>query len=154
MQAVADNGRWTGPRLRFLPIVLVLAIGMGIIYLAFFLAGLMQHAFGSAAWPDWLHITIAEAFELLFALIGIAVAGRFLRSADFGLRWPPGRTYIGWAAFWGLAFALIMLVADHWPQLIHLRPPPTPEAPTPANRNGSQADDPTCCRLNPRASWK
>src|SRR5262249_41758685 len=27
-------------------------------------------------------------------------------------------------------------------------------APTPAHRNGSQADEPTCCRLNPRASWK
>ena len=136
MQAAAENGRWVGPRLRFLPVVLVLAIGMAVIYLAFFLAGILAHVTGPAAWPDWLHITIAETFELLFALIGIAVARRLLKNADFGLRWPPGRTYVGWAAFWGLAFALIMLAADHWPELIQLKGPPVPEASTPANIAG------------------
>ena len=31
---------------------------------------------------------------------------------------------------------------------------PPPSAPMPAQRNGSHADHPICCRLNPRASWK
>lgn len=137
MQAAADSGRWIGPRLRLLPILLVLVLGMGVIYLAFFLAALIGHAAGPGAhWPDWLHITIAETFELLFALVAIAVARRLLGNADFGLRWPPGRTYIGWAVFWGLAFAVIMLVADHWPALIASKAPPPPEAPTAANIAG------------------
>lgn len=136
MQAAAGNDRWVGPRLRFLPIVLVLAIGMAVVFAAFFLAGVVQRALGPGAWPDWLHISVAETFELLFALMGIAVARRLLRRADFGLRWPSDRTYIGWAAFWGLAFAVIMLIADHWPALIHLKAPPVPEAPTPLNIAG------------------
>jgi membrane protease YdiL (CAAX protease family) len=128
---------WTGPRLRLLPILLVLAIGMAIIALAFFITGRISLALGPGVhWPDWLNITTAEAFELLFALFGIAVAGRISANADLGLRWPPGRTYVGWAVFWGLAFALIMLVADHWPALIHLKAPPVPEAPTPVNIAG------------------
>lgn len=135
--AVAEPPRWVGPRLKFLPIVLVLIVGMVALQLAFLaVREISQKATPGAHWPIWLSITLAETFELILALIGIAIARRLLRDADFGVRWPPGRTYLGWAVFWGLAFALIMLVADHWPALIHLRPPEVPEAATPMNIAG------------------
>jgi CAAX protease family protein len=135
METAAENPRWIGPRLKFLPIALVLAIGVIIVFAAFYLSAVFMHLSG-VPWPQWLTLIVAEAFELLFALIGIAIAGRLLSGADFGLRWPPGRSYIGWGAFWGLLFALIMLVADHWPQLIAMRPPMAPEQPTPVNVAG------------------
>jgi membrane protease YdiL (CAAX protease family) len=134
METAADDARWVGPRLRVLPILLVLAIGLVIVFAAFSLAAVVHHQFGPTVhWPAWLNITIAETFELAFALIGIAIARRLIPGADFGLRWPPKRTYLGWAVFWGLAFALIMLVADHWPSLIALHAPEPPEAPTTIN---------------------
>jgi membrane protease YdiL (CAAX protease family) len=137
MEAVADQARWTGPRLKLLPILLVLAMGFAAIYAAFFAADAIRHGFGPEAhWPDWLRLVVAEAFELFLALIGIAAAKRLLPNADFGLRWPPGRTYLGWAAFWGLAFALIMLLADHWPELVAMKPPGVPEQPTATNIAG------------------
>jgi uncharacterized protein len=137
MDSAADQARWAGPRLRVLPILLVLAIGVAVVYAAFFLAAVVRHQFGPTVhWPAWLNITIAEAFELAFALIGIAIARKFIPKADFGLRWPPKRTYLGWAIFSGLAFALIMLVADHWPSLIALRAPEPPETPTTVNVAG------------------
>lgn len=137
MDESSDTLRWIGPRLRLLPIFLVLVIGVVAVFVAFAASALiMRSATPGAMWPSWLTITVAETFELLIALIGIATARRFLRNADFGIRWPQGRTYLGSAIFWGLAFALIMLVADHWRALIHLKPPPTPESPTPVNIAG------------------
>jgi membrane protease YdiL (CAAX protease family) len=129
--------RWAGPRLRLLPIILVLLVGFVILNLAGLAARALMHGTAPGAeWPIWLRITVAETFELLLALVGIAVAKRFLPPANFGLRWPTGPTYLGWAVFWGLAFAVIMLFADHWPQLTALKPPPVPEAATPINVAG------------------
>ncbi|HYX45293.1 MAG TPA: CPBP family intramembrane glutamic endopeptidase [Sphingomicrobium sp.] len=132
MEAVADQARLSGPRLRVLPILLVLVLGIAVIFGAFAAADFIQYSMG-ARWPDWLRLIVAEAFELILALVGIAIAGKLLPNADFGLRWPPGRTYLGLALFWGVAFALIMLVADHWPALIALKSPGVPEEPTTKN---------------------
>jgi membrane protease YdiL (CAAX protease family) len=137
MVAAADRRRWTGPRLRLLPILLVLVIGILIVFAAFFASGQLMKAFAPGGkWPGWLSITTAETFELILGLIGIAIARRVLPDADFGLRWPPGRTYVRWAVFWGLAFALIMLAADYWPELIAGKAPAPPEAPTAVNIAG------------------
>lgn len=137
MEIAANAARWDGPRLRLLPILLVLVLGMATLSLSGLATGAVMHAIApDAHWPQWLSISVAETFELIIALIGIAVARRLLTNADFGLRWPPRRTYLGWAAFWGLAFALIMLVADHWPSLFALKPPPVPEVATPLNVAG------------------
>lgn len=137
MNEQSDRGRWVGPRLRLWPILLVLALGFGALRLSGLATGaLMHHLTPGTRWPTWLIITVAESFELVLALIGIAIARRVLPDADFALRWPPRRTYLGWAVFWGVAFALIMLVADHWPQLIALKPPPVPETATPLNVAG------------------
>jgi membrane protease YdiL (CAAX protease family) len=135
--AAADTPRWVGPRLKFLPIVLVLVVGWVALQLAFLAVHLITHSTTPPMhWPQWLMLIVAEAFELILALVGIVIAKRLLRDSDFGLRWPPGRTYLGWAIFWGTAFGFIMLVADHWPALIHLRAPDVPEAATPVNIAG------------------
>jgi membrane protease YdiL (CAAX protease family) len=134
----AESPRWVGPRLRFLPIVLVLVIGMVALELGFLAVHfVMVGATPGEHWPQWLVLTFAETLELILALVGIAIAKRLLPRADFGLRWPVrGRTYLGAAVFWGTAFGLIMLFADHWPALIHMRPPPVPETATPVNIAG------------------
>ena len=133
----ARNGWWIGPRLRILPIILVLVLGWGALQLAFLATHAIAHSpIANGRWPQWLDLIIAEAFELILALVGIAIASRILPNADFGLRRPPARTYVGWAIFWGLAFAVIMLVADSWPELIALRAPAPPEPPTAANVAG------------------
>jgi uncharacterized protein len=133
----ARTGWWVGPRLRILPIILVLVLGWGALQLAFLATHAIVHSrIGNPQWPQWLDLIIAEGFELVLGLVGIAIARRILPNADFGLRWPPARTYVGWAVFWGVAFALIMLVADAWPELIALKAPAPPEPPTAANVAG------------------
>jgi len=133
----ARTGWWVGPRLRILPIILVLVLGWGALQLAFLATHAIVHSrIGNPHWPQWLDLIIAEAFELILGLVGIAIARRALPNADFGLRWPPARTYLGWAVFWGLAFGLIMLVADSWPELIALKAPAPPRPATAANVAG------------------
>ena len=136
--ASVESARWVGPRLRVLPIVLVLVLGMVALEVAFVAVHFVTiGATPNVHWPQWLVLTFAETVELIFALVGIAIAKRVLPKADFGLRWPAaGRTYLGSAIFWGVAFGVIMLLADQWPALIHLQPPEVPEAATPVNIAG------------------
>jgi hypothetical protein len=137
MSETTASGFWTGPRLRLLPILLVLVLGWGALQLAFLAAhGVIHAVTPGGQWPQWLRLILAEAFELVLALIAIAIARRILPNADFGLRWPRGRSYLGAAVFWGTAFGLIMLIADDWPALIHLQPPEVPEAATALNIAG------------------
>lgn len=134
MSETAETGFWSGPRLRFLPVLLVFVLGTAAVFAAFAASAFVMHKVSpEARWPQWLSLIVAEAFELLLALAGIAVTRRLIRGADFGLRWPPKRSYLGWAVFWGLAFAVIMLIADHWPELMRMHAPPVPEKATPVN---------------------
>jgi hypothetical protein len=50
---------------------------------------------------------------LTFALIGISIARRRLPHADFCLRRPRGKAWIGRSIAWAAAFAAIMVLADH-----------------------------------------
>jgi uncharacterized protein len=105
---------WEGPRLRVLPILLTLFIGLAIIGVSFTLAIIILRHVDAPLIPRlWPVLTIAEAFEFGFALLGIAVARRFLKDATFGIRWPPGRTRVGLAVVWGVLFGIIMLIVDH-----------------------------------------
>ena len=105
---------WEGPRLRVLPILLTLFIGLAIIAVSFTLAIIILRHVDAQLIPRlWPLVTIAEAFEFGFALLGIAVARRFLKGATFGIRWPPGRTRVGLAVVWGVLFGIIMLIVDH-----------------------------------------
>ena len=66
----------------------------------------------------WVFVALATLFQILTGLTALAVMRRVLPQADNHLRWPPGKTYVGFAVLVGVAMGLIMLVADYWPQLL------------------------------------
>jgi membrane protease YdiL (CAAX protease family) len=66
----------------------------------------------------WVFMGLAMLLQASAGVIGILVMQRLLPQSDGHLRWPPGRTYLLPAVGIGLAMALIMLVADYWPQLL------------------------------------
>src|SRR5260370_25523746 len=81
---------WEGPRLRVLPILLTLFIGLAIIAVSFTLAIIILRHVDAQFIPRlWPLLTIAETFECGFALLRIAVARSFLNAATFGIRLPP-----------------------------------------------------------------
>ncbi|MEP7209564.1 MAG: CPBP family intramembrane glutamic endopeptidase [Alphaproteobacteria bacterium] len=75
---------------------------------------------GPADWKDrpWIFVTIAILFQAIIGFIAVVVMKRLLPQADAYVRWPPGKSYVGLGLLIGFAMALIMLVADYWPQLL------------------------------------
>lgn len=118
---------WQGPRLRVLPILLAATIGAVVIFASFAAAWtILQHVDARLIARRWPLAAILELFYLAFALIGISIARRWLPHADFAVRWPRGKTLIGKAVFWGIAFAAIMLLSDHGVRLVHGWAPEAP----------------------------
>lgn len=118
---------WQGPRLRVGPILLVTAIGAVIIVVSFAAAmAILQHVDARLIARRWPFAIILELFYLTLSLIGISLARRWLPSADFALRWPRGKTLIGKALVWGIAFGAIMLLADHGARLVRGWAPEAP----------------------------
>jgi len=114
----------TGFRPRVIPILVVIALGLGIPYLAAFAAVASSRLFHTPA-PDgptlpWLYAH--HAFQLAFALAAIAIVKRF-KPFDAGLRWPPGPTYLGPAVLWGAFFGVLMTLVDYAPDLVAMRAP-------------------------------
>src|SRR5271169_321735 len=78
------------------PLVIATLMAAGLPLLAAYLAYFCSRALHTPS-PDgptlpWLYAH--HAFQLLLALIAIAIVKRFV-PADYGLHWPRGRTYIG-----------------------------------------------------------
>jgi hypothetical protein len=113
-----------GLRLKAVPLLVTVAICFGLPYFAAACAVLTSGVIHMGA-PDgpvlhWLYLH--HFFQLLLALIGIAIVKRFV-PADYGLHWPPGKTYIGAAVLWGVFFGVLMPLVDYAPQLLaHQRP--------------------------------
>lgn len=114
----------TRMRFRPMPILIAALLGFALPYLAAFTAALGAHFLrlpsphGSLL--PWLYSQ--HGFQLLWALIAIAIAKRFV-PADYGLHWPREKTYIGAAIGWGLFFGVLMTVVDYAPELIaHTKP--------------------------------
>jgi uncharacterized protein len=126
--APESNGfSWEGPKLRVWPILLVAVIGAVIIVGSFAAAtAILLHVDASLTKRLWPLLIVAELFELFFALVGISVARRYLPNADFAVRWPRGKTLVGKALVWGIAFGGIMLLADHGTRLLHGWAPEAP----------------------------
>ena len=125
---------WEGPRLRVLPILLTLFIGTAIIVgsyaLGVMILGAVDVNLVSRLWPVAI---IAQVFDVGFALLGIAIARRFIKGATFGLRWPRGRSLVGMALVSGVVFGFIMLVVD---QSLALGTTPVAQAHTPVDMAG------------------
>jgi uncharacterized protein len=66
-----------------------------------------------------------HGFQLLVALVVIAILKYRFVAADYGLRWPRGKTYFWAAILWGIFFGILMSVVDYAPHLIaHTKPDP------------------------------
>ena len=123
-------------RLRFVPIVITAALGAGLpvaAAIAAVLSAKLAHIpLVSGDNLRWLFVH--HAFQLALALIVIFILKYWLVPADYGLRWPRGKTYIGPAILWSALFAVLMLVVDNWPHVVSLSKPENPGFPlTPAN---------------------
>ena len=68
-----------------------------------------------------LFLFIQHGFQLLLALIAIAVLKFWLAPADYGLYWPRGKSYILPALLWGLGLAIAVNAGNSWlDSLLHV----------------------------------
>jgi hypothetical protein len=112
-------------RLKPIPILVTAALGFAVPYAAAYLAAFSSKLFHTPSSHGqilpWLYSQ--HGVQLLVALMVIAVLKFWLMPADYGLRWPRGKTYIWPAIFWGVFFGILMTLVDYAPQLIaHTRP--------------------------------
>lgn len=115
-----------GFRLKILPLLIVVVLGVGLPYLAAYLASWSSDFLRtpSPRGPvlPWLYMH--HAIQLLLALIAIAVVKR-LQPADYGLHRPRQKSYFLPAVLWGVFFGIAMTLVDYAPQLLaHSKPDP------------------------------
>lgn len=89
MENIASTPRF---RLRLIPILVVIVLGVGLPILAAILAQIaiarLHLGVTPGSNPAWLYLH--HGFQLALALIAIAIVKRFVR-ADYGLHLPRGR---------------------------------------------------------------
>jgi uncharacterized protein len=114
-------------RFKLIPLLAVIAMGIGIPYLGLALADLSGKwlhtpARGPAGYPlGWLYIQHGGQF--VFALLAIWILKKWLVPADYGLHWPRQKTYFLPAVLWGVFFGVLMTLVDFTPQLLaHAKP--------------------------------
>jgi len=110
-------------RFRLAPLLLVLALGLGLPILGAIIADTLSRvlpvprALGpTLPWLYWQHL-----WQTLLALVAIFAIKR-MRPFDAGLRLPSGPTYFGPAILWGVFFGALMTVVDYWPDLVVRHP--------------------------------
>lgn len=110
-------------RLRLLPLLLVVLLGLGLPILGAIIAEALSHALpvpsmhgATLPWLYWQHL-----WQTLLALVAIVVLRRFM-PFDAGLRWPPEKTYFVPAILWGAFFGVLMTVVDYAPELMARHP--------------------------------
>ena len=92
-------------------------------YAAFFSSKIFHTPSPYGPTLPWLYVQ--HAFQLLVALVVIAILKFRLVPADYGLHWPRGKSYIWPAILWGSFFGVLMTVVDYAPQLLaHTKPDP------------------------------
>ena len=113
-----------GLKLKPIPLLVTIALGIGLPFLGAYLALLTSRVLGMAS-PHgpilhWLYLQ--HAYQCLIALIAIFIVRRFV-PADYGLHWPRDRTYIGPAIFWGVVAGVVMTLVDYAPEIWMHRTP-------------------------------
>ena len=124
-------------RFRLWPIVGAALLMEGLLRLGREPARWLWHQ-GPADWSDrpWIFVSLAITFQALVGLAAIAMMRRLLPQADAHLSMPEkGRAMIGTAIVVGIGMALVMLVADYWPQMLS-RTAPTDYPVDPVNSSG------------------
>jgi hypothetical protein len=68
-------------------------------------------------WLYWQH-----AGQAFLAIVAVLIARRLVPT-DYGLHLPKGKTYLGAAVAWAIAFGVLMTLVDYWPQIMaHAKP--------------------------------
>jgi hypothetical protein len=110
-----------------IPILVTVALGYALPYAAGFAAFYCSKLFHtpSPRGPTLPWLYTQHGFQLLLALIVIAILKFKLVPADYGLHRPRAKTYIWPAVLWGIFFGVLMTLVDYAPQLIaHSKPDP------------------------------
>ncbi len=107
-------------RLKLLPLLLVVALGVGVpiagALMAAGVSSLLHVPVRPGANLRWLYLQ--HAGQLIVSLAVIAILKYRLAPADYGLHWPRGKSYIRPALLWGVFFGILMTVVDYAPQII------------------------------------
>lgn len=121
-------------RLKIVPIVVTVVLGIGLPIVAAVLTGLGAKAFHYSVVPgaNLRFLFIQHGFQFLLALVAIAILKFWLVPADYGLHWPRGKTYILPAILWAASYAVITTALANWSLIVtHTKPdmgfPLTPE---------------------------
>lgn len=124
-------------RLKFLPILYTLLLGLLVLFLAANSTALVEKIFKLPKYADmpWVEIYYGHIAQLFWALVAIAIL-KWVSPGNYGLRWPKGKTYIRAAIMWCLIFAVIMSLSDIIPFVLHHRPPQGHYQLTPINVAG------------------
>jgi uncharacterized protein len=124
-------------RLKPLPIVIAVLLGLGIVALSAITIDIAEHFFGLVERPEmqWISEGYVELAQLFYATIAIGWVRR-LYPGDYGLKWPEGKSYVLQALFWGVLFGIVATLADYAPLLIAHRPPSQPYGLNPTNIAG------------------
>jgi membrane protease YdiL (CAAX protease family) len=108
-----------GLRFRLWPIVLAGVLMQGLLWPAREAARwIFKHDEAVFHHQVWAFVGLAELLQAGAGLLAVLVLRRVLPRADAHLRWPPGRSDVPLAILVGGVMALIMLIADYWPQLL------------------------------------
>lgn len=111
-------------RLKFVPLLVTVLLGLVLTVGSATVAALVNPLLHLASYKQsaLLFLYIQHGFQLLFALIAIAVLKFWLVPADYGLHWPRGKTYILPAILWGIVFATLVAAGGTWlDSTLHLK---------------------------------
>lgn len=113
---MADSGSEPRFRLKFVPLLVTILLGLGITLGSAIAAQLLGRALHlpSPRESILLFLYVQHGFQLLLALLAIVVLKFWLVPADYGLHWPRGKTYIVPAVLWGVIFATLVAAIGSW----------------------------------------
>jgi uncharacterized protein len=111
-------------RLKALPILSVVLMGLGIPVLAAVTIYITEHFVHLVERPDmrWIAEGYVELAQLAYAYIGIRLMRR-VYPGDYGLELPERKSYLLQAVFWGLVLGVVATLVDQAPEILAQRPP-------------------------------
>jgi CAAX protease family protein len=111
-------------RLKFVPLLVTVLLGAGVTLGSAIAAQILGQALHLPSPKESIltFLYVQHGFQLLLALIAIAVLKFWLVPADYGLHWPRGKTYILTAILWGVIFATLVAAGGSWlDSALHLK---------------------------------
>lgn len=115
----------SGLRLPVRALLGTIALGAAVLLPAGIVTAVMMQRTGITGDPTSSPLLGAASHTAMLAVALLLIAwlakGRF---ADYGLQWPPRRSYVLASIAWGTFFGFLMTAVDYLPQIAHRLPPP------------------------------